>query len=264
MNQIIWYEMFQRTMNEGFELAPRGLKIKEIRNLQIEIDPTYPFMMFSDRNYDINYFKKEMLWKLGANRMDDSIKQHAKMWESVQNPDGSFNSNYGHYWFGPQMGFWNVVHELIRDKDSRQAVIPMLSKEHMTPETVDRVCTTAVGFHIRGNQLHMSVQMRSSDQVFGLGTDIPTFAFLYRLVLAVLQDHYYLLYGPISITAMSSHIYERHFEMVSKILNRGLLDKDFKSIEMPWFKSSAEAIACISSKGKIIEPKSEVEAWLIS
>lgn len=262
MNANIWYQMLYNTMNKGTELSPRGLKIREIRDLQISIDPTFPFMMFKARKYDIDYFKKEMLWKLGANRMDDSIKQHAKMWESVQNPDGSFNSNYGHYWFGPQMGFWNVVQELIRDKDSRQAVIPMLSKEHMTPETIDKVCTTAVGFHIRNDELHMSVQMRSSDQIFGLGTDIPTFSFLFRLVLAVLQDHHDIYAGRISITAMSSHIYERHFPMVEQILADGA--REFQPIEMPWFASSAAAIRMIATKGKIIEPKSVVEEWLIS
>lgn len=262
MNQHVWYEMLHRTMNEGVELAPRGLKIREIRDLQISIDPMYPFMMFPARKYDIGYFKKEMLWKLGANRMDDSIKQHAKMWESVQNPDGSFNSNYGHYWFGPQMGFWNVVMELIRDRDSRQAVIPMLSKEHMTPETIDKVCTMGVGFHIRNNELHMSVQMRSSDQIFGLGTDIPTFSFLYRMVLAVLQDHYDIYNGRISITAMSSHIYERHFAMVEKILDDRMMN--YPSVEMPWFPSSAAALRIIATRGKIDEPKSVVEEWLLS
>lgn len=263
MNQHIWYDMFYLTMNSGVEIAPRGLKIRELRDYTISIDPRLPFMGFKDRKYDVNYFKKEMLWKLGANRMDDSIKQHAKMWESVQNPDGSFNSNYGHYWFGPQMGFWNVALELIRDKDSRQAVIPMLSKEHMTPETIDKVCTTAVGFHIRNDKLYMSVQMRSSDQVFGLGTDIPTFSFLYRLMFAILKDHYDLSIGTVSITAMSSHIYERHFEMVRKILAADI-HEDYDSIIMPWFPSAGSAMKMIASRGKITEPTNDVERWLIS
>lgn len=262
-NAKVLYDMLKNTFENGSEISPRGLPIKEIRNLQIEVDPINPFMGFIDRKYDVNYFKKEMLWKLGANRMDDSIKKHAKMWESVQNLDGSFNSNYGHYWFGPQMGFWNVIQELIRDQDSRQAVIPMLSKEHMYPDVIDRVCTTAVGFHIRDQTLYMSVQMRSSDQIFGLGTDIPTFSFLYRLVHAVLDDYQNNLFiGTINITAMSSHIYSRHFKMVQDILSAGP-DK-YQMIDMPWFNTSVEAIETISNKGKIPVYKSlcDVEAWL--
>ena len=261
-NEHVWLKMFYETLNLGDHLAPRGLVIRELRDYQITVDPRYPFMGFPARGYNVDYFKREMLWKIGANRMDDSIKKHAKMWESVQNPDGSFNSNYGHYWFGPQMGFWNVVHELIRDIDSRQAVIPMLSKEHMTPETIDKVCTTAVGFHIRNFELHMSVQMRSSDQVFGLGTDIPTFSMLYRMVYAVLRAKYDLAIGNLTITAMSSHIYQRHFQMVHDILESGL--KGYQEIDMPWFKSPIEAINLISTRGKIHEPMSDVEEWLKS
>lgn len=262
-NELTWLNMFKDTLLSGDEVCPRGFKIREVRDLQIVVNPEYPFMGFPDRKYDVNYFKKEMLWKLGANRMDDSIKQHAKMWESVQNPDGSFNSNYGHYWFGPQMGMWHVVLELIRDKDSRQAVIPMLSHEHMTPETIDKVCTTAVGFHIRNHELYMTVQMRSSDQVFGLGTDIPTFSFLYRLVYALLLESYPGLYiGTLTITAMSSHIYERHFDMVKRIIEKDV--DEYQEIPMPWIGSSAEAMRIIASRGKSIQPLSDMEAWLIS
>jgi thymidylate synthase len=138
----------------------------------------------------------------------------------------------------------------------------MLSKEHMTPETIDKVCTMGVGFHIRNSELYMSVQMRSSDQIFGLGTDIPTFSFLYRLVLAVLKDHYDIYPGSISITAMSSHIYERHFPMVERIIEDGV--DNFEAVEMPWFPSSAAALRIIASRGKIETPKSIMEEWLIS
>src|SRR5574337_749724 len=160
-------EMWGRTLTYGCCIRPRGEEVREIGDLQLAVVPEYPFQSFADRKYNLDYFKKEMLWKLGANKYDESIKAHAKMWESVQNPNGTFNSNYGQYWFGEQRGFWSVIEELIRDRDSRRAVIPMLSKEHMTPETKDTVCTEAVGFRIRGDLLYMSVHMRSSDQVFG-------------------------------------------------------------------------------------------------
>ena len=128
-----YLQMLERIMLKGTVVKPRGLEIREIEDLQLEVDPRYPFMTFDDRNYNVNYFKTEMIWKLTADRFNDSIKKHAKMWTQVQNPDGSFNSNYGQYWFGEQQGFWNVVSELIRDTDSRRAVIPMLNASHIGP-----------------------------------------------------------------------------------------------------------------------------------
>jgi thymidylate synthase len=261
-NRVAFLEMFDKTMSHGHLVKPRGFTIAEVEDLQLTVSPLFPFMAFIDRKYNFEYFKKEMLWKLTANKYDQSIKQHAKMWESVQNPDGTFNSNYGQFWFGEQQGFWSVVMELLRDKDSRRAVIPMLSKEHMKPETVDTVCTESVGFRIRNGELNMSIHMRSSDQIFGLGTDIPTFAFLYRLVFGVLQaEHHYLACGNMTITAMSSHIYERHFEMVADILRAG--PDGYEEVEMP-FCTSIEALKIIASRGKDMSNTGELGKWLVS
>ena len=130
-NVSAYCQLFVNTMANGLELRPRGALIKEIRDAQITLDPRWPFQGFKNRKYNLAYFKAEMRWKLGANKYDDSIKALAKMWESVQNPDKTFNSNYGQYWFGQQMGLMKAVLELIRDKDSRRASIPMLTDAHL-------------------------------------------------------------------------------------------------------------------------------------
>lgn len=246
-------ELMQHTMEDGHEVRPRGQLIKEVLDGVLTVSPLYPFQTFVARKYDIEYFKKEMLWKLGASRMDDSIKRHAKMWESVQNPDGSFNSNYGQYWFGTQMGFWKALMELIRDEDSRRATIPMLSDAHMTPETTDTVCTEAITFHIRANALHMSVHMRSSDQVFGLGTDIPTFSVLYMLMLGMLRTYRTrpLHIGYLTISAASSHIYERHFKTVDKIISEDLTETPI--VELPESSGAGEVMGIIAHRGKVQE-----------
>jgi thymidylate synthase len=254
--------MFDETMSDGLHSAPRGLSIRELQDYQLVIDPSYPFMGFKARNYNLGYFKKEMAWKLGASKYDASIKEHAKMWASVQNPDGTFNSNYGVYWFGSQMGFQTALNELIRDKDSRRAVIPMLTSEHMTPETIDTVCTECVGFRIRENTLFMSVHMRSSDQVFGLGTDLPTFSFLYRLMFAMLQSvHSELEVGTLTVTAMSSHIYGNHFRMIADVLEES--KDDYVVHHMPWCDAN-EAMKLIAYRGKRLQECGELGRWLAS
>lgn len=263
MNQHAFRKMFLATMEEGRNVAPRGLKILELEDYQLTVSPKHPFMGFAARKYDVGYFKKEMIWKLSANKHDESIKAHAKMWESVQNPDGTFNSNYGQYWFGEQMGFWIAVLDLIKSPDSRRAVIPMLQPEHLSPHTTDTVCTESVGLRIRNNRLNMSVHMRSSDQVFGLGTDIPTFSFLYRLAYAILKDVYPDLdIGKICITAMSSHVYERHFGMVNEILNEP--GDTYVSHGMPWCATGAEAMRIIASRGKDLNGLGSLADWLVS
>lgn len=252
--------MFWKTLKDGQVVFPRGRMIREIGDLQLMVHPDYPFMCFKNRRYPLNYFKEEMKWKLSADPYNDSIKQHAKMWESVQNKDGTFNSNYGQYWFGEQKGFWTVVEELVRDMHSRRAVIPMLSKEHMTPQTTDTVCTESIGWRIRDNQLVTSVHMRSSDQIFGLGTDIPTFSFLTKLLHGVLTSVYpNLSLGFMTITAMSSHIYDTHFDMVNKILDES--NEEFVSVRLPDC-NAAEALSIISNRGAVKMGCGELGAWL--
>lgn len=260
-----YINLWHTCMSLGQLLAPRGLKIRELEDHTIDVSPLFPFMTFVERKYDVDYFKKEMLWKLGADRFDESIKFHARMWESVQNADGSFNSNYGQYWFHPDHnGFFHVVTELARDKDSRQAVIPMLNWSHMGAEVKDKVCTFGVGFRIRDDKLNMSIQMRSSDQIFGLGTDIPTFSFLFRMVLAALRNTYPgLMVGRLRITAMSSHIYERHFDMVGRILNNPI--ESYVPTMMPFASGMAEVMFLIGSKGRYDKAPEEYKLanWLI-
>lgn len=241
-------QLFSDTMARGDVIRPRGSLIRELRNTVITLNPRYPFQGFKARKYNVRYFLAEMRWKLGANKYDETIKNHASMWESVQNPDGSFNSNYGVYWFGQQMGLMKAVMELVRDQDSRRASIPMLADDHLSPETKDTVCTEAVALHIRNNRLHMSVHMRSSDQIFGLGTDVPTFSVLQMLALGLLWPNYpSLQLGEITVVAASSHIYERHFKMVEEILKEPISEYTHTILPLP--SGSAEAMAIISDRG---------------
>lgn len=242
-------KLFTTTMRHGDLIAPRGHEIREIRDAIISVNPFAPFQEWEARKYSISYFKKEMRWKLGASKYDESIKAHAKMWESVQNPDKTFNSNYGQYWFGQQMGLMKAVLELIRDEDSRRAVIPMLTDNHLSPETSDTVCTESITLFIRNDHLYMSVHMRSSDQVFGLGTDIPTFSVLLHLAYGLLVGYYpTLCVGSINITAASSHIYQRHFEMVNEII-MGFDPADITLL--PSSSGAEESMAIIAARGKL-------------
>lgn len=264
-NAIVMKDLYARTMDQD-SLVIRSSEVKELMNQTIVLDSDCPFLTFPSRKLNINYFKKEMIWKLGANPHDESIKDHAKMWASVQNLDGTFNSNYGQYWFGEQAGLYKAFNELVRDNFTRRAVIPMLSAKHVGPHVKDQVCTGYITFHIRPDyhvmKLEMSVSMRSSDQIFGLGTDIPTFASLHRIMLGMLNSVYdrELFLGSLSIHAVSSHIYSRHFDMVNSILkNDEHLEPGYR---MPSIKPS-EAFKLAACGGDVKAEFGEFSAWLL-
>lgn len=234
-------ELFKKTMSEGDIVTPRGEEVRELRNTIITIDPHFPFQAWDRRKYSFKYFQKEAQWFLSGNKYDDSILEYAKMWAFVQNPDKTFNSNYGQYWFGEQQGLMKAVFQLLKDRDTRKAVIPMLNDSHTSPYTIDTVCTESITFHIRKQRLYMSVHMRSSDQIFGLGSDLPMFAMLQHIAVGLLRSKYSgLCAGDLTVVAASSHIYERHYEMIEDIIKDP--DYDFKEILLNSAAGPAEAL----------------------
>ena len=107
----------------------------------------------------------------------------------------------------------------------------------------------------------MSVHMRSSDQIFGLGTDMPTFAFLQRLLHGMLRSVYPdLALGSLAIVAMSSHIYERHFDMVNLIRN----DQSVAECSLMPIPSVAEAFKIAASGGSVDASWGHLAHWLVT
>lgn len=209
---------------------PRNQKILELENYQYSLEPYHRFANFPPaRKLNIDYVKKEFLWYLKGNKYDISITEHASLWKSIMNEDGSFNSNYGQYFFGEQNQFDVVINILKNDKDSRRASILLLTKEHVSSETNDVPCTYALNFRIRDNKLNMSVHMRSQDAIYGMGNDAPAFSFLHEMMFNALKEFYPdIQYGIYTHTTDSLHVYEKHFKMLHDIY-----ESDYEKIECP-------------------------------
>lgn len=211
-------------------VSPRGQLIKELENFSYQFSPNVRFMNFKSRKFKIDYVKTEFLWYLRGDRFDTSICEHAKMWTHLVNDDGSINSNYGQYIFGEQNQFDNVVRTLIFDRDSRRASIMILNSEHLRSNTKDVPCTLSLNFRIREDMLNMSVVMRSQDAVFGMTNDLPAFSFIHEMVFWELRKYYpELEQGNYHHHCNSFHVYERHFELLDKIL----AGDEFEQVQCP-------------------------------
>lgn len=204
-------------MELGALTSPRGQKVLEIEDYIIDLDPYERFTSFQARKMSLSYLATEWHWYLTGDPFDDIVADKAQMWKDIQQPDGSFFSNYGQYWFGHQQGVKWVIDELRRDPMSRRAVIPMLNKSHLFKRNKDVVCTESISFRIREGKLNMSVNMRSNDAVWGMTNDVACFSFLHELVAGLIG----VPVGRYRHKADSLHIYERHFEMVQRIIDQG-------------------------------------------
>lgn len=183
----------------------------------------------------MRYISAELLWYFKATDKIDLIKKYTSMWSQLE-VDGKVNSAYGNLIFNPQsdnnvIQFKWAIDSLLKDKDSRQAVMHFNNVSHQYSGNKDFVCTMYASLFIRENKLHLSVHMRSNDAVYGLFNDIAFFVSLQQLALLYLKNSYpNLELGHYYHTSNSMHIYDKHFKMFDLISEHG--DK-LKSDSLP-------------------------------
>lgn len=208
---------------------PRGMKVNENLNVALQInDPLSCLYTSETRSSQKKYIAAELLWYFMGRRDAKFISQYAKFWDTLKDRHGNVNSAYGYLLFkdysltGMTQYDW-AYDALIKDKDTRQAIVHFNTPKHQYEGNKDFVCTLDGTFHIRDNFLHLSITMRSNDVVWGLPTDIAFFVILQSQMLSHLKPTYPdLQMGHYVHLDKSFHVYERHFDIVNKMLESGL------------------------------------------
>ena len=204
--------------SNGDVSQPRDLKVKELQFGHIAIDPTKPIADFDARGFNWKYLAGEMAWYLKKDRDVDYIGQFSGFWSNITNPNtNEINSNYGSLVFNKEQFGW-AVDSLLKDKNSRQAIMFFNQPKFQFEGNKDFVCTMYANFFIRNNKLNMKIQMRSNDIFYGLTFDAPFFSFLHQSVYLILKEQYPdLELGIYHHFADNIHFYERHFNLAEEI-----------------------------------------------
>jgi len=202
----------------GSETHSRGRVQREnlFRSFCI-LDPTDLAIKNPARAFNPAYAFTEWFWYLSKDPNVRNIGKFAKIWLDIADSTGRVESNYGTYLLDDQWQF--VKDELNRDPYSRRCTIVIHQPVHKYMNNQDMPCTQYLQFFIRDNMLHMGVNMRSNDLIYGFCNDVFTFSLFQQLMLNELRikipkltlGHYYHHTG-------SMHVYERHFEMMNQIL----------------------------------------------
>tara|TARA_Y100000389_G_scaffold204849_1_gene260149 strand:- start:9623 stop:10504 length:882 start_codon:yes stop_codon:yes gene_type:complete len=235
-----------------YKSSPRGLACKETTDIALVIkDPLQAFYSNNRRSSQLKYIAAELLWYF--NRSDDVnfITKYASFWQHIKNSDDTVNSSYGNLLFNPSIvqndlsQYEWALESLIKDKDSRQAVMHFNLPRHQYSSNKDFVCTMYGIFHIRNNKLNFKVSMRSNDAILGTPTDIAFFTILQQQTLLHLQETYpELTLGIYTHCVDSYHIYEKNFEIASDMLK-----SEFISVNSP--KVNFDIIQ--SNSGKVLD-----------
>jgi Thymidylate synthase len=235
--------------------SPRGQPCREKLDYTFRVmEPCASPIVTKDeeRNRVIaSYTAKEVALYNSCSNSAEDFGKASKFWLNLANPDGTVNSAYGHLIWGNRShgskfessledmsAFWGkslgsisrtvpkmrtpwewAKESLIKDKDTRQAVLRFSLPEHFWIGNKDFVCTLHGNFLIREDKLHFSVVMRSNDLTLGLVYDLPWFCSLMDKMVEELKPHYpNLTKGHYTHTVHSLHIYDRNEDTVKKML----------------------------------------------
>ena len=102
---------------------------------------------------------------------------------------------------------------MIKDSDSRQAIMHYNRPIHQYDKNGDFVCTLYSQFFIRNNKLYMTTCMRSMDLLYGYPFDVVFFTLMQQSMRLELLKYYPTLeLGSYTHFVGSLHMYERNFD----------------------------------------------------
>lgn len=201
-----------KLVTEKFVVDKTGVKMIEIIGASFLADEE---TIFGPVNWD--YVNREIEWYNSTSlNVNDIPGKTPEIWKQVADPDGFINSNYGYLVYHPDNGYQydRVKEELIKSPYSRRAIMiytrPTMHSDYNFNGMSDFVCTNAHQYVIRNGKLHVIVQMRSNDVVFGYRNDRAWADH----VLTKLANDLEIDKGDIHWQCGSLHVYERHFDLV--------------------------------------------------
>jgi thymidylate synthase len=207
---------------ERFTIDRTGSKMLEIIGACFIADKPFIFGTPNDA-----YIQAEIDWYESQSTNVNDIEYPNGVpaaWKHSANKHGETNSNYGYLIYSDK--YYNqcgqVLDELLMNGDTtRRATMvytrPSIWEEYKEHDKNDFICTNAVSYYIRDDQLHAVVQMRSNDVVFGYKNDYAWQKYvLDNLVLDYndLSDQEDITAGDIIWQVQNLHVYERHFDLV--------------------------------------------------
>jgi len=214
-------EVFKKHLKaKNYVTDKTGVKTIEILGASFVADKPAIFVTPNEE-----YIKAEIDWYNSKSTNINDIfedKEPPQAWQYSANKHGEINSNYGHLIFSKKFHkqYEQVLEELCEvNPDSRRASMiyqrPSIWREYKENGKNDFICTNAVTYYIRNNMLHVVVQMRSNDVIFGYRNDYAW----QRYVQEKLQHDLYFNgikteLGYIYWQVQSLHVYERHFDLV--------------------------------------------------
>lgn len=213
-----WREAMFAILRSGQKVSPRGIDTVEILHQQlVSVDMARPVVTSFERKLSYQFMAAEALWILEGRNELAPLERFAPSYSKFSDDGLTLNGAYGPKIVDQQQ---YVVEQLVKDRDTRQAVLTIWERNPRPSKDIP--CTVAMSFSIRKGRLHQHVFMRSSDAWMGLPYDMFSFSMVGLWVAcsynsATNGDN--VLPGTLTINATSSHIYAKDLDKVKVVLS---------------------------------------------
>lgn len=231
-NFVTAYYKLARRLNYPHLFQNEDIKVNslsdtyEILNVSIECDcNNFNRVNTNKCKFSDKYYLIENLWYAFGNNNGKFVAKYATMWYQMMDEYCHVRSNYGDTI--RQMYGFNQLHSVVdilkEDPETRRAVI-YLSNTVCTYKSKnvlpDMPCTNTLQFFIRNNKLHLMVNMRSNDIIYGLRYDAPFFMMLQQIVAHELE----IEVGKYYHTSNSMHIYKKDIFKLDSLCDKNNYD----------------------------------------
>lgn len=212
--------------NSDFTSFPRGAETKEILGVFIVIKNPYNRLVTNiHRKISLKYLIGEWLWYERGSNFLEEISYYSKFWKGISDDKKTANSAYGHRILGfhsfIKVNQWEwTKKQLLKDRETRRAIIFISVPSDIKRKTKDFPCTVALQFFIRNDRLSLMVLMRSNDLVLGFTYDAASFTLFQEKMLIELKKYYPgLKMGNYFHVVTSMHVYKSRYQMLENILD---------------------------------------------
>lgn len=205
------YVFFLEQLKTARESKPRGMKIKECLGVSFTLaNPRNRITRNHLRKMSLSFAYGEFLWYLRGSDRLDVIQYYSKMYSNFSDDMSTVNGAYGTRIFGGKLSQWDQVKEiLVKDPESRQAVISIHQPRDLFIDSSDIPCTCTLQYFIRNGKLNAITYMRSNDIYLGMPYDVFSFTMLQEMLATELNVEL----GTYTHMVGSLHIYEKNFSI---------------------------------------------------
>ena len=207
-----YVDLVQHVLKNGKEVAPRGMKTREIEDAIIRIDDVYNTLPLGvGRGTVPGIGAVEACQLIAGASTPKLVIAIGPQFANFTEDNGLFHGAYG---IRTQSQYAPIVERLKADPDTRQAVVTIWNPElDLLSNKRDYPCTILHQFRIRNNKLNMSVYMRSNDVWLGAAYDFFQFTRVQLAIASILG----IEPGTYHHHVGSLHIYEQHYDSAESL-----------------------------------------------